>query len=178
MEVTLGAVWDVVLAAARLEHRAEEEQVLDHLPLARLVEVVQPAVLHELPHDLERDLVAPLVVRGHREVVDEDEHLLAARRAKVLPWRFSTEDSICRWKIDGVVACENDIFESLGSRIGLAEHLQDDRRLRRARAADQDHSALLRHREAEVVLAAHRVDRRDEQRGEALAELLVRLAVE
>ena len=29
---------------------------------------------------------------------------------KVLPWRFSTDDSIWRWKMEGVVACENDIF--------------------------------------------------------------------
>ena len=29
---------------------------------------------------------------------------------KVLPWRFSTDDSICRWKMEGVVACEKDIF--------------------------------------------------------------------
>ena len=85
MEVALGAVGDVVLAAARVEHRADVQQVLDELELARLVEVVHAAVLHLLAHDLHRDLVAPLVVRGHRDVVDEDVHLLVARRAEGAP---------------------------------------------------------------------------------------------
>ena len=96
VEVALGAVGDVVLAAARVEHRADQEQVDDRLELARLVEVVHAAVLHELAHDLERDLVAPLVVLGHRDVVDEDDHLLVARRAEGLaPAASRPTPSIC-----------------------------------------------------------------------------------
>eukprot|EP00966_Prymnesium_polylepis_P322664 7378910-Prymnesium_polylepis.2 len=77
VEVPLGAVGDVVLATARVEHRREEDQVDDKLPLARLVEIVEADTLDELAHQLQRDLVAPIVDERHREVVDEDKHLLA-----------------------------------------------------------------------------------------------------
>ena len=172
VEVALRAVGDVVLAAARLEHRAQEEQVLDRLPLARLVEVVQPARLHQLADDLEGDLVAPLVVRRHRDVVDEDEHLLAARRPEglALPLldarlHLPLEDDRRRR------ARERNLLRQRRRLVLLVEELQHRRRLRGARPADEQHGAAERDREAERVLVAHGVDRRHEDRRKLVAQI-------
>eukprot|EP00966_Prymnesium_polylepis_P318519 7357135-Prymnesium_polylepis.1 len=48
VEVALGAVGDVVLAAARREHAADEVEVDDGLPLARLLQVVDARELDDL----------------------------------------------------------------------------------------------------------------------------------
>eukprot|EP00965_Chrysotila_dentata_P029607 984430-Pleurochrysis_carterae.AAC.2 len=61
VEVALRAVRDVVVARAWVRHRCDEEQVRDCLPLARLVQIVKPAKLHQLAHDLECDLISPLI---------------------------------------------------------------------------------------------------------------------
>ena len=54
--------------------------VNDGCELAGLLQVVEAAVLHELAHNLVRDLVAPLVDHRHVDVVDEDGHALAGGR--------------------------------------------------------------------------------------------------
>ena len=65
---------------------------------------------------------------------------------------------------------ERHLLEGPRRRVGL-EHLEDDRRLGGTRAANKDDRAVLLDRELEVELAAHRVDGRDEQRRELLAEV-------
>eukprot|EP00982_Pelagococcus_subviridis_P017011 31507-Pelagococcus_subviridis.AAC.1 len=82
-EVSLQAVRDVVLAAARGVHRREVLAVDDHLHVSDgLLQRVHAALLQELPDDLVRGLVAPIVHRGHGDVVHEYEELLPAGRAE------------------------------------------------------------------------------------------------
>ena len=86
-EVALEPVGDVVLPAARVLHGGEVLQVLARLevPALVLVEEVEPPVLHGEADEFQRGLVAPLVHLRHRHVVEEYRHLLAVRRAEVLP---------------------------------------------------------------------------------------------
>eukprot|EP00965_Chrysotila_dentata_P076675 2531057-Pleurochrysis_carterae.AAC.1 len=172
VEVALGAVRDIVLAAAGVQHRAQEEQVDDRLPLSRLVQVVQPDVLDELAHDLERDLISPRVDLGHREIVDKDDHLLAAGRAKraalaLLDAAFDValEDERRRGRGEG------ELLVAGGGRVELGEHLQDARGLGGARAAHEEHGPALLDREVHVELVAHRVDRRYEERRKLAREV-------
>ena len=45
------------------------------------LQAVEASSLHELPHELVGDLIAPLVDDRHVDVVDEHGHLLASRRS-------------------------------------------------------------------------------------------------
>lgn len=47
-----------------------------------LVQRVHAALLQQLPHNLIGDLVSPIVDGRHRNVINEDRHDLATRRAK------------------------------------------------------------------------------------------------
>jgi hypothetical protein len=147
--VHAGHARDVVLAATRPEHRADEDQIEDVLELARLVEVVHALVLHELAHDLHRDLVAPVVVRGHRDVVDEDEHLLVAWRPKVLARALldrvldlALEDGGRGRGREGHLLDHEDIL------VLAPEVLEHGARLGRTRATNEEHRAELLDREA------------------------------
>ena len=82
-ELPLEAVGHVVFAPAGRVHGREVPQALDLLEVADgLLQLVEPVLLQQLPHELVRDLVAPLVHLGHRDVIDEHHHLLAAGRAE------------------------------------------------------------------------------------------------
>ena len=86
-EVPLQAVGDVVAAGARVLHGSQELHGHDGGPLGPpLVQVVEPALLDQLPHQLVGLLVPPLVDLGHVHVVDEDDHPSAGRR----PWARGT----------------------------------------------------------------------------------------
>ena len=173
VEVALGAVGDVVLARARVEHGAEDEHVDDARELARLVEAVEAAVLDLHAHDLEGNLVAPLVDEGHGDVVDEAEHALVVGRAEGLALALLDRRLDLALEDGGRGRLrERHLLEGHLDRVHRVEHGEDDRRLGRARAAHEDDGAVLRDGEAHDVLKAHRVDRRDEQRRKLLAQLI------
>jgi len=79
VELPLQSRRDVVPSAARMDHRREQHDILHGVEVARFVQRVEPFVLHQLTHDLVRDLIAPFVYLGHIYVVDEDAHFPAAR---------------------------------------------------------------------------------------------------
>mmetsp|Transcript_36307 Transcript_36307/g.72219 ORF Transcript_36307/g.72219 Transcript_36307/m.72219 type:complete len:230 (-) Transcript_36307:1296-1985(-) len=167
MEVALRAVGDVVLAGTRVEHRAEDEDINDEFELAWLVEVIESLGLDELAHDLERDLVAPRVDKRHRDVINEDKHFLAAGRPKgfalaLLDRRLdlTLEDG------GGGGLRERHLLVCPRGRVSLAKDLENDRGLGGTRTTNEDYRPVLRHREAQVVLAPHRVDGGDEEGGE------------
>mmetsp|Transcript_17131 Transcript_17131/g.34749 ORF Transcript_17131/g.34749 Transcript_17131/m.34749 type:complete len:271 (+) Transcript_17131:253-1065(+) len=156
VEVPLGAVGDVVLAAARVQHGAQEEKVDHVLPLPRLVEVVHSLVLDELPHDLQSDLVAPSINLGHRDVVDEDDHLLAPGRTEGAPLPLLDAPLDGPLEDDGRGGRrEGQLLNGGRGGVLLAEHRQDDTRLGGAWPAHEKHWPPPGHRELHIVLAAH-----------------------
>ena len=77
VEVAQVAHGDVVSAAGRGQHRADEGDVLQLLELLGL-QVVPAAVVHPLAQEFDGGLRALFLLRGHIEVVDEDDDLLLA----------------------------------------------------------------------------------------------------
>jgi hypothetical protein len=67
-------------------HCANVNQILDVLEVTSLcaIEHVEPTLLDQLPHQLQCDLIAPLVHEWHAHVIDEDRHHFALRRSEIL----------------------------------------------------------------------------------------------
>ena len=175
-EVALEAVGDVVLAARRVRHGRGEQQVAQALLVAGPA-LVERAVLHQLDHlahQLVRHLVAPVVDVRHVDVVDEERQLTAALGAEV---RAHLLDHVVKRVVEVLRRRhrrEADLAEVavLHARVGeldAPEELLQRHRLGRAGHAHQQHRLALQHRALHDVLRAHRVERRDEERGEVEA---------
>mmetsp|Transcript_38460 Transcript_38460/g.64662 ORF Transcript_38460/g.64662 Transcript_38460/m.64662 type:complete len:404 (-) Transcript_38460:1477-2688(-) len=176
-EVALEAVGDVVLPPAGGVHRRDVLHVHDKLHVADgLVQAIHAALLEQLAHDLIRHLVAPVIHRGHADIVYEDGHLLAAGRAESpslpllhRPLHRELEDIRRgeRRESDGLA------HHLLG--VERAHEAVHRRGLGRAGPPDQQRGLADARHEPEQELEAHGVERRDDKI--RVARLLLRHGV-
>eukprot|EP00968_Pinguiococcus_pyrenoidosus_P007308 scaffold486_cov254-Pinguiococcus_pyrenoidosus.AAC.1 len=146
VEVALESVGDVVAPAAGMDHGRHVLQVLADLEVAALVLVqeAEAVELHDEAHHLQRGLVAPGVLLGHAQVVDEHRHLLAARRAEGLA------AALVQLHLDAVLAHEGRggagevhlLHHHLRGVQRLEEHGRRGRLCRTGRAHQQHRRAL------------------------------------
>lgn len=104
-------LWNVVSAAARVDHGAHHLNIHQVREITWFLQVVHPARLHHLPRDLighlnemtswadcghgATCLVAPFVDDGHVDVVHEDRHFLARR------WPVRRAHSLVHVRLNG-----------------------------------------------------------------------------
>jgi len=84
-ELSLKSVGDIITTSTRMVHSTEILKIDDVLELASeiLFKMVETTLFNELSDDFESDLIVPLVDEGHRDIIDENSHLLVARRRVV-----------------------------------------------------------------------------------------------
>mmetsp|Transcript_44095 Transcript_44095/g.42770 ORF Transcript_44095/g.42770 Transcript_44095/m.42770 type:complete len:971 (-) Transcript_44095:205-3117(-) len=89
-ELALQPVRDVIPASSRMVHGTQIHQILNGPEVATVVlgQEVEAFLVDELPGDLQGDLVAPGVHKGHGHVIQEHRHLLPigrVERPRLLP---------------------------------------------------------------------------------------------
>lgn len=82
----LKPIWNIVTTTTWVLHGTNIDKVLDVLevtPLS-LIQHVKSSLVHQLTHYFKSDLVAPLIHKGHRKIINEHGHHLALWWSKVL----------------------------------------------------------------------------------------------
>jgi hypothetical protein len=78
-EVSLKSVWNIILTTTWMKHCTNELEILNGLEETSVIlgQEVETFMLDQLTSDLQSDLITPCVYERHRNIINEDSHVLS-----------------------------------------------------------------------------------------------------
>jgi hypothetical protein len=78
-EVSLKSVWNIILTTTWMKHCTNKLEILNGLEETSVIlgQEVETFMLDQLTSDLQSDLITPCVDERHRDIINEDSHVLS-----------------------------------------------------------------------------------------------------